>query len=60
MNFSKEGAQSEKVHQVKPRIKNLYLEIFISTVQPFQELLGGKKMILPINGIIVANVDGLE
>ena len=25
VNFSKEGAKSEKVHQVEPRIKNLYL-----------------------------------
>ena len=43
MNFSKEGATSEKVHQVEPRIRNLYLYIFIITVQPFKEVLGGKK-----------------
>ena len=60
MNFSKEGATSAKVHQVEPKNKkSLSLDIH-SHGSTFKGVTGSKKMILPINCIIVANVDGLE
>ena len=59
MNFSKEGAQSEKVHQVEPRIKKIFISRY-SLARFKLGVTGWQKMILPINCIIVANVDGLE